>query len=78
MNDLIIATKADLAYHWEVVHTILEMLKKHSFFLKSEKCKFEQIKVKYLKVLLEENTIFPDPSKVMGLQEWPTELKNVL
>jgi reverse transcriptase-like protein len=78
MDDLIIATKADLAYHWKVVHAVLEVLKKHSFFLKPEKCEFEQTKVEYLRVLLEENTIFPDLSKVMGLKEWPTKLKNVL
>jgi reverse transcriptase-like protein len=41
MDNLIIATKADLAYHWEVICTVLDMLKKHSFFLKPEKCKFE-------------------------------------
>jgi reverse transcriptase-like protein len=34
--------------------------------------------VEYLSVLLKGNTISPDPSKVIGLQEWPTELKNVL
>jgi reverse transcriptase-like protein len=77
MDDLIIATKADLAYHQEVVCAVLAALKKHSFFLKPEKCKFGWTKVEYLEVLLEGNTVSPDPSKVMGLQEWPTELKNV-
>jgi reverse transcriptase-like protein len=77
MNNLIIATKADLAYHQEVIHVVLEALKKHFFFLKPEKCEFEQIKVEYLGFLLKGNTISSDLSKVMGLQEWPTELKNV-
>jgi reverse transcriptase-like protein len=77
MDDLIITTKADLAYHWKVICAVLDALKKHSFFLKPEKCEFEQTKVEYLGVFLEGNTVFPDPSKVMGLQEWPTELKNI-
>jgi reverse transcriptase-like protein len=67
MDDLIIATKADLAYHREVICVVLDALKKHSFFLKPEKCEFEQTKVEYLSILLEGNTISPDPSKIMEL-----------
>jgi reverse transcriptase-like protein len=67
MDDLIIATKVDLVYHQEVICTVLDALKKHSFFLKPEKCEFEQTKVEYLSILLKGNTVSPDSSKVVGL-----------
>ena len=77
MNDVLIATKNDLEYHWKVVKAVLSIMKKESFFLKSEKCEFEKWYVEYLGMLLEDGTIQLNPSKVAGLKEWPITLKSV-
>ena len=77
MDDILIATKRDTQYHREVVQAVLSALKEASLFLKPEKCEFEKDKVKYLGLLLNGDTIEPDPSKVSGLKTWPTTLKSV-
>jgi hypothetical protein len=46
-------------------------MRKESFFHKVAKCKFEKQRVEYLGLILDENTIKPDPVKVNGLKEWP-------
>jgi len=52
-------------------------MRKKSLFLKISKCEFERNKVKYLGLILDENTISPDPSKVAELENWPRKLKTV-
>jgi hypothetical protein len=52
-------------------------MRKESFFLKAAKCEFEKQQVKYLGLILEEDTIKPDPVKVNGLKTWPRTLKTV-
>jgi Reverse transcriptase (RNA-dependent DNA polymerase) len=41
MDDILIATTDDLPLHRRIVHDILDLLEKESFFLKPSKCKFE-------------------------------------
>ena len=41
MDDIIIATKDDIAYHREVTHVVLRAMRDASLFLKPEKCEFE-------------------------------------
>ncbi len=77
MDNILIATMDNLEYHRMVVKAVLDMMKEHSLFLKPEKCEFEKHRVEYLGILLEKGTIQPDPSKVMGLWDWPTTLKSV-
>ena len=77
MDNIIIATKDNLPYHHEVVHAVLLAMRNASLFLKPEKCKFEKRKVEYLGLLLDGDTIRPDPSKVEGLWSWPMTLKTV-
>jgi hypothetical protein len=52
-------------------------MRHESFFLKAAKCEFKQPRVKYLGLLLDGDTIRPDPSKVAGLKKWPRTLKSV-
>jgi hypothetical protein len=52
-------------------------MRKESFFLKAAKCEFEKRRVEYLGLILDRNTIKPDPVKVNGLKEWPRRLKTV-
>jgi hypothetical protein len=77
MDDVIIATIDDVNYHREVVRAVLLALREASLFLKPEKCEFEKEQVEYLGLLLNKDTIEPDPSKVDGLKNWPTTLKSV-
>ena len=77
MDDVIIATNNDLNYHRMVVRAVLKAMRDASLFLKLEKCEFERNKVEYLGLLLDGDSIKPDPSKVEGLRSWPTTLKSV-
>ena len=77
MNDILIATKDDLEHHRKVVKAVLNVMKENSLFLKPEKCEFKKCHIEYLRILLEGGTVQPDPSKVMGLQNWPTTLKSI-
>jgi hypothetical protein len=52
-------------------------MRKESFFLKAAKCEFEKQRVEYLGLILDGNTIKPDPVKVNGLKEWPRQLRTV-
>jgi hypothetical protein len=52
-------------------------MRKESFFLKAGKCEFEKQRVEYLGLILDGNTIKPDPVKVNGLKTWPRTLKTV-
>ena len=77
MDDVIIATKNDLTHHREVVRAVLLAMRNTSLFLKPEKCEFEKHMVEYLGLLLDGDTIKPDPSKVEGMRSWPTTLKTI-
>jgi hypothetical protein len=52
-------------------------MRTESFFLKAAKCEFEKQRVEYLGLILNRNTIKPDPIKVNGLKTWPRTLKSV-
>jgi hypothetical protein len=77
MDDILIATPNDLPQHRRIVREVLEIMRKESFFLKTAKCEFKKQCVEYLGLILDGNTIKPDPVKVNGLQEWPRKLKTV-
>jgi hypothetical protein len=53
-------------------------MREESFFLKAAKCEFEKRRVKYLGLILNEDTIELDPVKINGLKTWPHVLKTVL
>ena len=50
---------------------MLDKLAKHDLFLKPEKCLFEQRRMEFLGVVLENGTIQMDPAKVKGVEDWP-------
>ena len=52
-------------------------MRKESFFLQASKCEFEQTKVEYLGLVLDHETVKPDPTKTLGLKAWPRILKTV-
>ena len=71
IDDVLIATTNDKARHRTIVRKVLEVMRKESLFFKVSKCEFEKRTVEYLGLLLDGDTIKPDPSKVAGLKEWP-------
>jgi len=77
MDDILIATEEDKPRHQQIVREVLKVMREESLFLKISKCEFERNKVEYLGLILDENTISPDPSKVAGLKHWPRKLKTV-
>jgi hypothetical protein len=60
MDDLLIATKDDPKYHKQCVHKVLEKLKEHDLYLKPEKCIFEQRKIEFLGIVLEDGMVQMD------------------
>ena len=81
MDDFLIATpnktQQDIQLHQTIVHAILQRFEDQSFFLKVAKCHFEQTKVNYLGIIIEDGKITLDPVKQQGLLEWPTEQSTI-
>src|SRR5712671_3757679 len=71
MDDMLIVTSDDPILHKQCVHKILDKLEKHDLYLKLEKCTFTQKHIEFLGVVLENNTIQMDPTKIKGVAEWP-------
>src|SRR5712672_1586904 len=71
MDDMLIATADDPTLHKRCVHRILDKLEKNDLYLKPEKCAFTQKRIEFLGVVLENNTIQMDPTKIKGIAEWP-------
>ena len=71
MDDILVATKDDQEFHDQCVHRMLEKLKKHDLYLKPEKCVFDQKRIEFLGVILEDRTMQMDPVKVKGIADWP-------
>ena len=71
MDDILIATKNDVEHHRQLVRKVLNIMKEESFFLRAAKCEFEQTKVEYLGLVLDHDTVKPDPTKTSGLKAWP-------
>jgi len=71
MDNMLIATPDDPVFHKKCIHKILDKLEKHDLYLKPEKCMFMQKHIKFLGVVLENNTIQMDTTKIKGVADWP-------
>jgi Reverse transcriptase (RNA-dependent DNA polymerase) len=71
LDDILIFTKT-LEEHQEVVHKVVALLQLHNLSLKPEKCEFEKTSVKYLGVVISQDSVMMDPAKVARVSEWPT------
>jgi hypothetical protein len=67
LNDVLIFTKT-LEEHWEVVHKVIALLQLHNLFLKPERCEFEKTSVKYLEVVISQDSVMMDPAKLPEYQ----------
>jgi hypothetical protein len=77
MDDILITTPNDPTLHRQIVHNILDLLEHESFFLKPQKCTFEQMHIEYLGLLLDGDTLCIDPSKIASIAKWPWILHSV-
>jgi len=71
MDDILVYTK-DLEEHRKVVREVLQRMREHQFFLKPEKCEFEQQRIEYLGLIITPGHIDMDPKKFSGITEWGT------
>src|SRR5580658_9873573 len=60
--------------HRQITHEFLEVLGRHSYFLKVSKCEFEKEQIEFLGFLVTNGTTRIDPSKIGGISNWPREL----
>ena len=65
------------ALHEHIVHQFLDILERHSYFLKVSKCEFEKREIEFLGFLVGNGTVRIDPTKIGGISDWPRELKSV-
>ena len=74
MDNILVFTST-LEEHRRVIQEVLMALRNRRLFLKPEKCKFEQQKINYLRLVILENHITMDPVKVQGVTNWPAPTK---
>ena len=72
MDDILIFGGQMKEKHHTIVVKVLNILWKHRFYLKVEKCIFEQPRVEYLSLILSEGCVEMDLVKVTGIQDWST------
>jgi len=80
MDDWWIATADDVegrALHEEAIHAFLATCKEKSYFLKASKCEIMRQQITLLGWLVTSEGLHIDPSKVMGISEWPRTLTSV-
>ena len=71
MDDILVTMEGDLKCHRMIVHEVLDLLERESFFLKPTKCKFEQKTIDYLGITVTDGMICINPMKRKGLAAWP-------
>jgi hypothetical protein len=79
MDDWAIAmdnTPEGQALHQQIVHMFLDLLEKHSYFLKVSKCVFEQDHIDFLGFQIRAGCAQIDPIKLEGISQWPEELRS--
>jgi len=80
MDDMCIGTgdtPEELAKHRQIVHELLELFEKHSYFLKLSKCVFEAKEIEFLRFRVGYGVASIDQSKMDGLRNWPRTLSTV-
>jgi hypothetical protein len=78
MDDILIYSNDPEEYQKQTL-CVLARLHENDLFLKAEKCKFDVKEVEYLGLIISENKIAMDPTKLAGIHDWPapTNVKGV-
>ena len=67
----------EVVLHIEIIHFFFNLLKKHGLHLKLSKSVFLQPQMDFLGIRISKEGATIDPTKVSGLREYPTELKDL-
>jgi len=70
MDDILIFTQTIEEYR-DIVRQVLQILADNQLLLYPKKCKFHQTKIKYLGVILLQDSIEANPTKIKGVADWP-------
>ena len=71
MDDILIFSK-DLEEHCILVKKVLQRLEDEDLFLKPEKCFFKKSSIKYLSMIISQDKIQMDPTKLSVVLDWLT------
>jgi len=63
MDDILIFTWT-MEEYWDIVRWVLQILANNKLSLYPKKCKFHQTKVEYLGVILLQDSVEADPTKI--------------
>ena len=70
MDDILIFTQT-MEEHRSIVRQVLQILANNKLSLHPKKCKFHQMKIEYLGVVLSQDSMETDPTKTKGVAQWP-------
>ena len=70
MDDILIFTQT-MKEHRSIVQQVLQILANNKLSLHPKKCKFHQMKIEYLGVVLSQDSMEADPTKIKGVAQWP-------
>ena len=70
MDDILIFTWT-MEKHQDIVRWVLQILADNKLSLHPKKCKFHQMKIEYLGVILLQDSVEADPTKIKGVANWP-------
>ncbi|KAL0192537.1 hypothetical protein M9458_010833, partial [Cirrhinus mrigala] len=73
IDDILIYSQ-NLAEHCQHVQQVLHKLRKHSLYLKIEKCEFHHPSAQFLEYIINTKGVQMDHGKVSAIQEWPQPL----
>lgn len=63
----------------QIIKEVLQKLWENDLYLKPGKCEFCKTKIEYLGIILKKGKVSMDPTKLIGIREWPvpTTVKNI-
>ena len=70
INDILIFTQT-MEEHWDIVKRVLQILADNKLSLHPKKCKFHQTKIDYFGVILLQDSVEADPTKIKEVTQWP-------
>jgi len=70
MDNILIFTQT-MEEHRSIVWQVLQILANNKLSLHPKKYKFHQIKIEYLGVVLSQDSIEANPTKIKGVAQWP-------
>jgi hypothetical protein len=71
LDDILIFTNS-LEEHCQIMHLVLDRMRKHKLYPQPEKCEFEKTRIEYLGIIISHNKVEMDPVKIAGVADWPT------